>query len=132
MDLIQIKTNLDLFSVQYDQDESEMIRNVLKKYLLTEILKSPEHANSDFLKTCLNETDLALNSRKQLGYLCVFVGCKYQGSRHHRYVMHVKKACLIMMNINVAVMTILENMKKYESMSFAPHWVNLVGWLNLI
>ena len=91
MDLIQIKTNLDLFSVQYDQDESEMIRNVLKKYLLTEILKSPEHANSDFLKTCLNETDLALNSRKQLGYLCVFVGCKYQGSRHHRYVMHVKK-----------------------------------------
>ena len=67
MDLIQIKTNLDLFSVQYDQDESEMLRNVLKKYLLTEILKSPEHADSDFLKTCLNEADLALNSRKQLG-----------------------------------------------------------------
>ena len=92
MDLIQLKTNLDLFSVQYDTEaESEEIRNVLKKYLLTEILKSPETLNRDFFKICLNETERVLKSRRLAGYLCVYVGCKFQGSRHHRYVMHIKK-----------------------------------------
>jgi hypothetical protein len=91
LDIIQIKSNLDLFTQSYHQsDEIEKLRNLLKKELLVEILKS-DHADKEFFSTCLEETNKLIDSVPAIGYPCVLVGCKFVGKRHTSYVMHIKK-----------------------------------------
>lgn len=92
MDLIQIKSNMDLFSIQYhNEEDSERLSSKLKKYLLTEILKEPGLENKTFFETCLAEARLFLSSSKETGYPCVIVGCRFQGRRHPQFIKHIKQ-----------------------------------------
>ena len=87
-----IRRNLDLFSQAYDTlDDIHRLRNLLRKCLLTEILKVEEE-NRDFFLRCLNETDCKLNSRSDPGFPCALIGCRYLGKRHRDYVVHLKKS----------------------------------------
>ena len=89
VDIIQIKSNLDLFTQSYHQsDKIEKLRNLLKKELLVEILKS-DHADKEFFSTCLEETNKLIDSVPAIGYPCVLVGCKFVGKRHTSYVMQI-------------------------------------------
>ena len=89
-----IRRNLDLFSQAYDTlDDIHRLRNLLRKCLLTEILKVEEE-NRDFFLRCLNETDCKLNSRSDPGFPCALIGCRYLGKRHRDYVVHLKNLIL--------------------------------------
>ena len=93
MDLFQIKSNLDLFSIEYHQsDGQEKLRMKLKKSILEEILKSDVEAR-DFYETCLKETDMTLlGSSRESGYPCCLAGCNYISERHRTYIRHLKRA----------------------------------------
>ena len=91
LDLIQIKTNLDFFSQQYMHSESlEKLRYLLKKVLLTEILKC-DHVDKEIYQTCLEETNSMLGIGQETGYSCFLVGCKFWGVRHRNYIIHIKR-----------------------------------------
>ena len=92
MDLIQIKTHLDLFHHQYDQEEDiERLRNILKKALAEEICKSDlDDENKLFFETCLQEIRSWL-STVDTGFPCCLIGCKFTGDRHRNYVAHIRK-----------------------------------------
>ena len=93
MDLIQIKSNLDLFSHHYHQKEDiEKLRNSLKKIVLQEVLKA-DNDDRDFYQRCLDETvqELSLGSARETGYPCTLVGCKFRGTRHKDYIIHIKR-----------------------------------------
>ena len=92
LDLIQIKSNLDLFSHQYHQKEDiEKLRNNLKKIVLQEVLKA-DNDDRDFYQRCLDETiqELSLGPDREAGYPCTLVGCKFKGNRHRDYLCHIK------------------------------------------
>ena len=93
MDLIQIKSNLDLFSQQTHSDDSiEHLRNTLKKLLLQEIVKS-DHENKQFFQRCLDETiyHLSIGSLRKVGYPCTLVGCQFEGERYKSYLCHIRR-----------------------------------------
>ena len=92
MDLLQIKTHLDLFHHQYDQEEDiERLRNILKKALAEEICKSDLNVeNKLFFETCLQEIRSWL-STVDTGFPCCLIGCKFIGDRHRNYVAHIRK-----------------------------------------
>ena len=93
MDIFQIKSKLDLFSIQVpDGEDVEKLRNILKKTLLEEILKV-DIEDREFYETCLKETfeQLALVTRPKTGYVCCLVGCKFRGKNHRNYVIHLKR-----------------------------------------
>ena len=94
LDVIQIKSKLDLFSVQFSEDDSpEKLRNLLKKSLLEEILKA-EIEDRQFYEVCLNETIVSLAfaaSGRKPEYSCCLIGCKFQTERHRDYIIHIRR-----------------------------------------
>ena len=82
INLQEIKFHLNLFSQQIqDTEGTAKLRNLLKKHLLTEIMKSGE--DQEFYRICLAETNNALNiGNKETGYRCMLVGCKFLAKRH--------------------------------------------------
>ena len=92
LDLFQIKSNLDLFSVQYLHiEDTNKLRNILKKELLEEILKNDDD-DREFFATCLGETVAQLaGTSEKAGYPCCLLGCKYLAKRHQYYIVHVKR-----------------------------------------
>ena len=95
-DALTIKSNLDMFNSQYDQDEDiEVLRNVLKKLVVEEICKAElDEAKRKFFETCLRELSDWLKSharRDGAGFDCCLVGCKFTSKKHQFYVRHVKR-----------------------------------------
>ena len=78
------------FSVTYDQNASiQKLRQLLVKYLLTEILKSNQ-VDKDIYSLKLQETQQYLGASADVGYSCFLVGCKFTGRDHRKYILHVK------------------------------------------
>ena len=90
-DVIQIKTHLDYLEVEYfSNDETEYLRNLLKRHILIEILKAEDVPEKEYYVRCLQEMNL-LTEHKTSGYPCQLVGCKFVANQHSKYVLHVKK-----------------------------------------
>ena len=91
LDLFQIKSNLTLFSIEVPDDEDiENVRNILKKELLVEILKT-DVEGQDFFETCLKETMGKIGTKPFAGYSCCLAGCKFQDDRHRFYLRHLQR-----------------------------------------
>ena len=91
LDLVQVTSKLDWFSQEYNQyDDIERLRILLKKYILTEILKD-ERVDVELYRNCLKHCEVTLRSRSESGFPCAFIGCRHNGQRHRDYVLHLKK-----------------------------------------
>ena len=112
LDRFEIKTKLIQFSINVpDNEGTEKMKNILKKVLLEEILKTDIDNKSYYssrLKEVIDYLFLGSNSEK---YLCCLAGCRYHGERHRDYVMHIKRC-------HPNLKTILCNFKKQCKLSF--------------
>lgn len=90
-DRFELKTHLLRFSIEVNEEEETVrLRQLLKKVILEEILKS-EISNTNYYSQCLKETvgQLQLVVAEN-GYRCAYVGCRFLGNRHKDYVRHLR------------------------------------------
>ena len=94
LDIFEIKSNLDLYQVQIPEDsDTERLRNILRKTLLEEILKT-NPVEKDFYTECLREAidQLPMRTYQDAGYSCCLVGCKFISENHRKYIVHLKRS----------------------------------------
>ena len=84
LDRFELEANLNLFSVIVNEgDQTEKLRNCLKKVVLEEILKAPGLANKSIYSNCLKSViDDLFQESSGKGYSCFLVGCRFKAERH--------------------------------------------------
>ena len=91
LDRFELKTKLMHYSLEVSVNKYiEYSRNILKKVVLEEILKS-EVQNRNYYSACLKEVidHFYLGSSEK--FLCCLAGCRFHGVRHRDYVVHLKR-----------------------------------------
>ena len=94
LDRFELVSKLDqlLVDVSNSDATTEKLRNLLRKVVLEEILKSSDIADKSHFASRLQVVIDLLNSEGNVnGYPCAFSGCRYQADRHRSYIIHIKK-----------------------------------------
>ena len=92
-DRFELKSKLHQLSVEVaDNEETGTMRNLLKKAIVEELLKS-NVGNKLHYQNILQVTKNQLHhAYQQKGYPCTLVGCRFIGKRHSFYVKHLKQS----------------------------------------
>ena len=93
LDRFELISKLNLFLINVnDTEETEKMRNLLRKVVLEEILKNSETIDRDFYALRLQQVIDQLNLDSEVpGYPCVYIGCRYHADRHRSFVVHIKR-----------------------------------------